>query len=182
MNTPWGKFQYKEKITRGINFYSTASHGGFKVSKKLNEQVPEALRNEDGWYEEDCDSARVYIAFPQFFPADRVLMAMESLKRWDWMAYEKHFGVTLQKGESVGKDEAMFLYENKDKFKAYAAWGDWHKNVPAGMVGLLVEKNVMKPNAEKKYILVPAEEYAKRSETYGHFVVEKEYPEFNIGE
>ena len=38
MNTPWGKADSKEVVTRGIIFYGTPGHGGFHVSKKLNEK------------------------------------------------------------------------------------------------------------------------------------------------
>lgn len=67
VNTPWGKSQSKQKVVRGINFYSTAGHGGYKVSKKLNASIPDCLRNEDGWYEEDCEYLKVIISFPQYF-------------------------------------------------------------------------------------------------------------------
>lgn len=172
MQTPWGKSQYSKKITRGINFYGTAGHGGYKVSKKLNESMPEALRNDNGWYEEDCDWAKVAIAFPQHFEVQTVLHAMDMLRNYEWRTYEQHFGVELQKGESKLKDEYMFLQANKNKFIARAAYGDWHEKVPAGMVGITAQRG-----SETKNFLVPAEEYAKRSETYGIFVVEKNYQE-----
>lgn len=73
--TPWGQAQSAEAFTDGIILYSTASHGGFHVSKKLLSTMPDYLRTADGyadgergWFEEDCASAIVVVCFPQFFP------------------------------------------------------------------------------------------------------------------
>lgn len=173
--TPWGKSQDKTKITRGINFYSCAGHGGYKVSKKLNESMPEALRNDDGWYEEDCEWSCVVVAFPQHFDEYKYKAAIATMKQWLWKRYEAHFGVELKAGESSLKDEQLFREANKDKFQAVAAYGDWHEKVPHGMVGVCAQRGY-----ETKTLLVPKEEYDKRHETYGIFVVEKEYTPVSI--
>jgi hypothetical protein len=65
--TPWGKADLVEKITRGINFYNTPGHGGFKVSKGLLSKMPKQYVNPDGWYEEDCEWCKVVLAFPEYF-------------------------------------------------------------------------------------------------------------------
>ena len=56
VNTPWGKSQGGSLLAPGIKLYHTAGHGGMKVFKKLNEQIPTCFRNHTGWYEEDCAS------------------------------------------------------------------------------------------------------------------------------
>ncbi len=33
IRTPWGKAQTTEVLAEGIVFYSTASHGGFKLAR-----------------------------------------------------------------------------------------------------------------------------------------------------
>jgi hypothetical protein len=54
-NTPWGKAQSRDIISdEGIEFYSTAGHGGYKVSAQLNRLIPKVFRAAGGWYEEDC--------------------------------------------------------------------------------------------------------------------------------
>lgn len=67
MHTPWGKSQYSKQYVRGIVFYGTPGHGGFRVSKTKQAKMPEALRLDNGkncgWYEEDCDYALVVMAF-----------------------------------------------------------------------------------------------------------------------
>lgn len=65
--TPWGKSQCGHSHLPGCTFYSTAGHGGMKVAAPLNRLIPLALRNLDGWYEEDAD-ARI----PEFFLFDRI--------------------------------------------------------------------------------------------------------------
>lgn len=80
--TPWGKAQSKEILAIGIKFYSTASHGGFKLNKAQNARIPLALRNDDGWYEEDCECYKVFYAYPELFPNISQEDAIKGLKRW----------------------------------------------------------------------------------------------------
>lgn len=82
MHTPWGKADLKTTIADGIDFYSTPSHGGFKVSKAMLVKMSVQYRNADGWYEEDCESAKVVLAFPNFFTSDQVDAAAKSFTYW----------------------------------------------------------------------------------------------------
>jgi hypothetical protein len=82
MYTPWGKVQIKTKITRGINFYSTAGHGGFKVSKTWLSKMPKHLVNEDGWYEKDCEWCKVVLAFPELFGDEIKKHAQDTFDYW----------------------------------------------------------------------------------------------------
>ena len=62
--TPWGRSQSGSMLAPGITQYHTAGHGGVKVIKKLNQQIPTGLRAADGWYEEDCDMCiPIYVHF-----------------------------------------------------------------------------------------------------------------------
>jgi hypothetical protein len=74
-------------IAEGIHFYSTAGHGGYKLSPELNKQVPLKVRQStwgglgmQGWYEEDCDALIVVVTFPQHFPETSVKRAKECLE------------------------------------------------------------------------------------------------------
>lgn len=80
--TPWGKAQYVYKFTRGINFYGTAGHGGFKVSKTMLKRMPINLQNSDGWYEEDCEWCKVALSFPQFFGEVELEAAELTFNKW----------------------------------------------------------------------------------------------------
>ena len=94
-STPWGTAQTSEKACRGINFYSTASHGGYKVSDKLNLEIPEVFRRADGWYEEDCDWSIVWVFLSahfdkEYFKPETFLQADKTLKQWfphEWQEY-----------------------------------------------------------------------------------------------
>ncbi len=104
MRTPWGESDGAERVARGITFYSTPSHGGYYLAPTVNERMPEALRLEGGWYEEDCDWARVVLAFPEYFKIEEQTQAYESLKNWCPRAFERFFHVTLGPGESFMLD------------------------------------------------------------------------------
>lgn len=81
MQTPWGQADHTELISKGIVFYTTPSHGGFKLDAIRNNHVHPAFRNDDGWYEEDCEALKVIFTFPQFFNDDFVRI-VEGLRRW----------------------------------------------------------------------------------------------------
>jgi hypothetical protein len=74
MTTPWGRSQAIEKVGEGIQFVSTASHGGYVLDAERNAKIPYAWRkasfNENGlrgFYEEDCDWTMVALTFPEYF-------------------------------------------------------------------------------------------------------------------
>lgn len=60
--------------------------------------------------------------------------------------------------------EDAFYAENAGKLHVVSACGDWHQSVPKGMVGVaaVIDGNRIK-SRDRKWFLVPAEEYAKRS-------------------
>lgn len=88
-STPWGPSQETTRIARGITFYSTAGHGGFKLSAGRNAVIRRevkdrtwGLRGHDGWYEEDCDAALVVVAFPEHFSPEQVQRASQAVKAY----------------------------------------------------------------------------------------------------
>lgn len=87
--TPWGPSQETSRIAKGITFYSTAGHGGFKLSAGRNAIIRSAIkdktwgqRGHDGWYEEDCDAAIVVMAFPEHFSPEKVQIAAKMIKSY----------------------------------------------------------------------------------------------------
>lgn len=93
-STPWGASQSEEKIAEGITFYSTASHGGFKLSEERMDKLPEGLKDIKTWagrtwYEEDCDYNIIVLAFPQFFEKRSVMYAIKYALSTDYNA--EHF-------------------------------------------------------------------------------------------
>lgn len=84
-SSPWGPVQDRTSIANGISQVSTASHGGLKLDAVRQTQMPPFLKPTfpDGWYEEDCDWAKVAVVFPQFFAAHDVSNAVRTIKRWE---------------------------------------------------------------------------------------------------
>jgi hypothetical protein len=108
VSTSWGTSQQSYRYADGILCHSTASHGGFHLSDECNAQVHAMLRNDDGWYEEDAEWAKVAFTFPALFTAYERNHANQSLRNDYPDVWEHLHGVTLQPGESRTKDERQF--------------------------------------------------------------------------
>lgn len=83
MHTPWGHADHVERVASGVRFVSTASHGGYRLDRDANAAMPEALRREDGWYEEDVDAHLVVVGLPDLFGPEQVVAARKVLARWE---------------------------------------------------------------------------------------------------
>lgn len=81
IQTPWGLADSCKAVAPGIAFFSTPSHGGYRLSPERNAAVLAKLPGFQtfcgvpGWYEEDCDWAAVALTFPEYFPAEAVKVA-----------------------------------------------------------------------------------------------------------
>lgn len=151
--TPWGKSHQVQHIVQGINFYSTPSHGGYHVSPTMLRKMPLVLLNADGWYEEDCEWAKVVLAFPKFFPDKVWAEAKSTLRAWFPDIYEALFQEVISPGNSLVKDDRSFLEKHKDDFIAIAAW-----LFEGGQVKVLAARGGDR-SREMKYFLVSEEEY-----------------------
>ncbi len=173
MDSPWGLVQHQTIIAPGITQVSTAGHGGILLSPERQKAMPNVLRCEHASYEEDCAWALVALAFPEEFEAhyaslpwyqgDIIESAKATVRNFYPEDYEAHFGVTLQPGESMRRDEETFHEAHKDDFVAVSAYGSWHERVPEGMVGVLAKKGGrMGGGTETRFYLVPKGEYENR--------------------
>jgi hypothetical protein len=85
-HTPWGRADSIEKVADGIEFYSTPSHGGFRLSNERLIQLHavhgpvKTFCGHAEWFEEDCDWAYVATAFPEHFNAEQLAHAGATLK------------------------------------------------------------------------------------------------------
>lgn len=62
--SPWGEIDSAHTLIDGIVTVGTASHGGMWVSPERRAQMPPPLRlGRKAWYEEDCETALVAVAF-----------------------------------------------------------------------------------------------------------------------
>lgn len=191
MRTPWGKAQTAREIFPGMYFVSTSGHGGVKLGIKMNKLVPDFMRNDGGWYEEDIDWCIPYVALnieteflnnPKF--NDDVAKAIEVFRNWKPAMYERYLGITLNPGESMKKDESIWLETNADKFQVLAAWGSGQTvrtklvtlesmketsdyKVPANFVVVIAAiggrtNHIDHDKKEEAYFLVPDAEYQSR--------------------
>lgn len=177
IRTPWGLSDDGGSIyADGITFYSTPSHGGFKLNRSRNAMVPEYMRADGGWYEEDCAWSIVATVHPVAFAtkAGAIEAARKSFRDWYPEAYERFYGVTLAAGESYKRDEELFRAAHVNDFLGIAAWGDWAEGVPAGMVGVCAKIGGRSGNGAEQYFLVPDAEYSARGHGRFSFVIDTE--------
>lgn len=172
--TPWGEAQGAERYTRGVTSYDTASHGGFKVSKTLNDKIPEILRNEDGWYEEDCEWAKVAFSLPMLFTDLEKFHAVRTLKNYFPLEYEALTGEVLPPGASHAKDRMLFEKEHANDWVVISAVSS---NENQGFVECIATVGGQRQKfgsdyiPEEKKFLVPQPEYAERCSAHG-FVID----------
>lgn len=172
MSTPWGRAQQAETICEGIGTVSTAGHGGIKLSRARNALVPEYMRREGGWYEEDCEWSIPFCVFEDEIAASGDESAVKAIDKVQHRStlrgcmpdeYEQFYSVVLGPGESHTKDKRLWLERNANSMIVVAAWGDWHEKVPEGMVGVVASVGEVRgPTKVESYWLVPAAEYQAR--------------------
>lgn len=167
MQTPWGTADHVEELFDGAERVSTPSHGGIRLTAPVNAAMPEALRNDDGWYEEDCEAALVIVGFPEHFPARLLESATRSVKNWFPDRYEAHTGVQVTAEESTVVADRIFAEKHAEDLVAVTAFGSWHDAVPDGFVGVAATIGGDR-SADAEHFLVPVGEYDSRC---GSFVV-----------
>ncbi|MDD4616022.1 MAG: hypothetical protein PHW76_02750 [Alphaproteobacteria bacterium] len=168
IHTPWGLADHEKTYADGIVFYGTPSHGGLKLDAERNAKVHPALREQDGWYEEDCAWAKVAFTFPEAFPETEREVVVQTLKNWFPDEYEAVTGTVLALGESRIKDERYFLREHADDWIVISAINsDRHP----GMVECVATKGGDCNGGVARRYLVAEGEYDKRG-SFG-FVIDE---------
>lgn len=59
----WGAIQSADQIAPGIWHVSTRSHGGILLPEQRQAAMPDALRRDEPFYEEDVNWALVHLGF-----------------------------------------------------------------------------------------------------------------------
>lgn len=86
--TPWGRADDVTDYGGGVLFYSTPSHGGFRVtvadgSRRIPAQFrPPEWHGWPSWYEEDCDAHLVVAFIPELFTPTERAASYEALAHW----------------------------------------------------------------------------------------------------
>lgn len=172
--SPWGRIDQVKILAEGITSVSTSSHGGIHLSPALNAAMPEALRGESGWYEEDDEWANVALAYPHAFDESAQASAHATVKNWRPDAYESWSGIALQPGESRKKDERAFLEAHASDWLVTSAFGSWHDSVPKEWVGVYARSGAFveawSSATPERAFLVKEADYDARFNTFGMFI------------
>jgi len=174
MNTPWGRSDSVTEIADGITRVTTASHGGIRLSRERNDRMPGCFRNRNnetraGWYEEDCEWAMCALVFAEEFKQatgdDGIAEeARKTVRTWFPDEYEIFSGETLRPEDSHIRGQQVFHAEHANDLVVVSAVGDWHENVPTGMVGVIATVGgSRRPGVERRQFLVPETEYQQRN-------------------
>lgn len=168
--TPWGAPQYHTVVADGVVMYSTAGHGGVHLSRKRQAQMPFPLRLDRPWYEEDCDWARVALAFPDLWP-DLMKDAHRIAKDYFPYDYETHFGVEVPLEESWVKTRDYDARMNKSKLVVKAAWAR-----DEATVKVVVERA---NTGQRLEMVIPAADYRDhmKKDWSRSFVIPEPFPE-----
>lgn len=168
-HTPFGKATECVTIARGVTLYlfdAGEMEQAIRISREVNETIPEEYRSKNGWYEEK-DYQVLYLSFPQFFDKESV----EETRRW----YREHHPQLMEElhgpnvsviptrlASPVRYTEAWFKRHANDLVEIHA-WDDTHSGVDNDMVLVEVAQGGDDDN-ESRYFMVPAVEYEEREE------------------
>lgn len=154
--TPWGVAQLSRQFADGIVLHFTASHGGFHLDEIANAVVHPLFRNDDRFYEEDCEWAKVAHTFPQLFTAYERRLADRILRDYHPDAYERVMKVTLKGGQSHIRDRQEFEGRHRNDWVVIAALNSDHK--PCFVECIATLGGIRGETGERRF-LVPRADY-----------------------
>ena len=155
-NTPWGVSQGATVYSDGVVVHLAAGHGGFHLDAAHNAKVHPALREPDGWYEEDCAWAAVAQAFPELFTEYEWRCADRTIPDWYPDAWEAIHGRPLRPGESHKKDRRDSERDHAIRWVVISAIRSDHH---PGMTECVDTLGGDRRAAEQRRYLVPSDEY-----------------------
>lgn len=171
VETPWGWPDHAVRYAEGIICYSTPGHGGFHVDAERLAVMPVALRNEGGWYEEDCEWAKVVTAFPDLFTDYERDHAGRTLRDWNPDAWEAVNGRTLDSSESFVRDRQHFKAEHANDWVVISAS---RSGAHPGQVECVATLAGKRGNVPAREFLVPSDEYSVGR--HGFVIDEQRHP------
>jgi len=178
VETTWGVPVTTEQVLPGIWHVTTASHGGYVLSDDRQAAVPEALRCEDPFYEEDVDWALVLLAFAAEFrrlPTAGIGLQVENARRsvraWHPDRYAAFTGEEVPATESHVLRRRAAYQAVIGRYASTSASGDWADWVPKGMVGVVFRQvasvdalGFARYTGDPIYGLVTKDRYGERSD------------------
>lgn len=116
IQTPWGPSQSQREHAPGIIFYSTASHGGFRLSEERQAELHEVevLKDFGPWLEEDCEACLVFLRWPGNATDEQIADAITMVKVvscWDgctrWKPVAEWLATTMLHERAAKHQEAV---------------------------------------------------------------------------
>jgi hypothetical protein len=164
-STPHGKADHVTLKAPGIWQYSTPGHGGYKLDRARNAAVHPALRRKGGWYEEDCEYAKVVLNFHALYTSAEVEQAHHTAKQYYPDTYTAATGNPVTLAESRVLREREFHTTHANDHVVTSAWGDWHGAVPKDHVGVVACLGGDRTKRDtERYFLLTAAQYETRAE------------------
>lgn len=161
-STPWGQSDGQKTLAEGVVYFSTASHGGVRLSSAQNGQIPAGAKRCDlrrrGWYEHDVH-ANIPILVFGLGNAAELAAAKQNLADWDPDAYRAIFGELPKVEDSRELQRREFEQRTRDQFVVVSAIGGPGRGVPAGQVGCWARRA---SDGAEVQVLVRADRYRGR--------------------
>lgn len=177
VRTPSGMSDSAEVYEDGVIFYGTPSHGFIKLNRKKQNEMPLCLRLKGGWYEEDCEWARVALGFKELFTEREYNQAVRTMKNWNPDAYMEFTGEKLNLEDSYVLRERDFKEKTKDKWVVIAAMLDKDDKSMVNCTATLGgNRGAWNEEVEKRLFKIPSIEYDTRN-TFGFIVDEEKHEE-----
>lgn len=171
-SSPWGTIDHVQKLASGMFQVSTAGHGGIKLSRSRNSEMPEGARRKGGWYEEDCEWALVVLQFPEEFEVEIRESAARTAKEYDPEGYTAITGKEVALEESWSLRQRDFAERSKDLLVVTSACGAGSAGfpvvIPEGKVGVYARRGGDRAGPARCF-LVEESRYKTRSE-FGHVI------------
>ncbi len=178
VSTLWGNPDTAVQILPGIWEVTTPSHGGFVLSDERQAAMPDALRIDGVFYEEDCDWALVIVGFETEFTklpvvgaSLRTENARASVRVWHPHRYAAFTGEVVPVNESNILRRRAAYQAVIGEYVSTAAFGDWADWVPTGKVGVVGRRvesvdacGFARYSGEPIYGLVEKARYAERGD------------------
>ncbi len=155
-STPWGMAQVSRQFSGSIILHSTASHGGFQLDEIANAVVHPLYRNDKGFYEEDCEWAKVAHAFPQLFTTYERRLADRTLRDYYPDAYERVMRVILNGDQSHMRDRQQFERRHRNDWVVISALNSDHH---PGLVECIATLGGIRGETGERRFLVPRSDY-----------------------
>jgi hypothetical protein len=142
-HTLWDAPDMATQRLPGVWWVTTASHGGFVLSDERQAAMPEALRLDSMYYEEDVNWSLVVIGFEaefakvkdQNFDIERDL-AHQTARHWRPSQYGAFTGEVITPSDSYVLKKVGILEASIGEIGVRSASGDWADWVPKGKVGV----------------------------------------------